>query len=88
MTSANARLVVAGMAAPPKGRIYQVWLDHPGDGRAPQPTAVLFSVNKHGNASVDVPGDLRHVSAVLVTDEPDGGSQVPSSRPVITAQPS
>lgn len=87
MSSSGSRLVVAGLPAPPEGRIYQVWLDHPDDGRAPEPTAVLFTVNRLGRASVDVPGDLGDVSAVLVTDEPMSGSSRPSSSPVITAQP-
>lgn len=84
----GAKLIVAGMPAPPQGRIYQVWLDHSDDDAPAEPTDVLFSVSKTGRATVDVPGDLRDVSAVLVTDEPDGGSSEPSSRPVIMAQPS
>lgn len=81
-----ARLVVAGMPAPPPGRIYQVWLDHPDDRQAPQPTDVLFSMSKHGRATVEVPSDLEDVSAVLVTDEPIGGSQVPTGEKVITVR--
>lgn len=84
----SARLVVSGLPAPPEGRIYQVWLDHPADGAPPKPTAVLFSVNRLGHASVDVPGDLGDVSTVLVTDEPLGGSSRPSGDQIITAQPS
>ena len=62
----NAKLVVGGLPAPPEGRIYQIWLD--GDnGTAPEPTEALFSVRK-GRASVDVPGDLKGVKQVLVTD--------------------
>ena len=34
---------------------------------------------------VDVPGDLRGVSQVLVTQEPAGGSRVSTHRPVIVA---
>lgn len=80
----NAQLVVAGLPAPPKGRIYQVWLDRD-DGSAPEPTAALFSVRK-GRASVGVPGDLSGVKQVLVTHEPLGGSQVPTRQPVIAAR--
>lgn len=80
----SARLVVAGLQAPPEGRIYQVWLDRD-DGTAPQPTEALFSVRK-GRASVAVPGDLSGVKQVLVTDEPLGGSEVPTRQPVIAAR--
>jgi hypothetical protein len=81
-----AKLVVAGLPAPPEGRIYQVWLDHPNDRQAPQPTNALFSMSKHRHATVDVPSDLEDVSAVLVTDEPIGGSQIPTGKKVITVR--
>jgi hypothetical protein len=61
-----------------------VWLDH-GGGRTPQPTDALFSVSREGHATVDVPGDLDGVKAVLVTDEPLGGSRIPTRAPVIAA---
>jgi hypothetical protein len=80
----SAKLVVAGLPSPPEGRIYQVWLDRD-SGTAPEPTEALFSVRK-GRASVDVPGDLTGVKQVLVTDEPLGGSEVPTRRPVIAAR--
>lgn len=80
----RVKLVVAGLQAPPEGRIYQVWVDR-GEGTAPEPTEALFSVRK-GRASVLVPGDLTGVEQVLVTDEPVGGSEVPTRRPVIAAR--
>jgi hypothetical protein len=79
----GTKLVVADLPAPPDGRIYQVWLDHPNDRQPPQPTDALFSVSKHGNATVDVPSDLKDVSMVAVTDEPIGGSEIPTGKKVI-----
>jgi hypothetical protein len=84
MTSDGAKLVVSGMPAPPEGRVYQVWLRR-GAGTTPKPTNALFSVSRAGDASVDVPGKLDGVDAVLVTDEPAGGSTLPTRAPVITA---
>lgn len=81
----RATLKVRDFPAPPSGRVYQVWLKRPG--RDPQPTDVLWSVRRDGSAQVAVPGSLDGVQAVLVTDEPAGGSEVPSKAPVITAQP-
>jgi anti-sigma-K factor RskA len=78
-------LVARRMPPPPRGRIYQVWLKRPG--RDPQPTAVLWSVRSDGSAQVDVPGSLDGVEAVLVTNERQGGADVPTRAPVITAQP-
>jgi hypothetical protein len=77
----SVKLVVTGLRAPPEGRIYQVWLDR-ANGTAAEPTEALFSVRK-GRASVDVPGDLHGVKRVLVTDEPAGGSEVPTRQPII-----
>ena len=79
----GATLVARGMPAPPSGRIYQVWLKRPG--RDPEPTSVLWSVRGDGSADVAVPGSLDGVEAVLVTDEPPGGSDAPTRMPVISA---
>jgi anti-sigma-K factor RskA len=81
----DGTLVVRDMPPPPAGRIYQVWLKRPG--QDPAPTDALWSVNAQGDAEVAVPGSLDGVEAVLVTDEPEGGSRVPTKTPVIQASP-
>ena len=81
----ESRLVARNFPPPPRGRVYQVWLKRPG--ADPEPTSVLWSVRSDGTAEVAVPGPLDDVEAVLVTDEPNGGSGQPSRQPVITAQP-
>jgi len=81
----SARLVVRDMPAPPAGRLYQVWLKRPG--QSPEPMPVLWAPRRDGSAEVYVPGRLDGVDAVLVTDEPRGGAQIPSKAPVITAVP-
>ena len=78
----NATLALAGMQAPPAGRIYELWLDDPNDRQGPKP-AGLFSV-VDGKASVEV-GKLKG-RTVLVTDEPlPSGSQVPTRTPIVKA---
>jgi hypothetical protein len=42
-------------------------------------------VRANGSAAVGVPGSLSGVSAVLVTQEPAGGTPAPTSAPVIVA---
>ncbi|HEY7829242.1 MAG TPA: anti-sigma factor [Solirubrobacteraceae bacterium] len=79
----HLELVVEGMPAPPRGRIYEVWLER--GTQAPAPTDALFSVTQHGEGDVDVPGNVTGVSKVLVTDEPLGGSPKPTRNPVIIA---
>jgi anti-sigma factor RsiW len=80
----RATLRVRDFPAPPQGRVYQVWLKRPG--RAPDPTTALFTV-RDGDATVQVPGSVEGVDQVLVTAEPDGGSQEPTMDPVIIASP-
>ena len=80
----RATLRVQDFPAPPQGRVYQVWLKRPG--RAPDPTTALFTV-RDGDATVQVPGSVEGVDQVLVTAEPDGGSQEPTMDPVIIASP-
>jgi hypothetical protein len=78
-------LLARNMPAPPAGRVYQVWLKRPG--KNPEPTDVLWSPRGDGSAEVAVPGSLDGVEAVLVTDEPPGGSAAPTKPPVIMASP-
>jgi anti-sigma factor RsiW len=80
----HAELVVHHLSPPPSGEIYEVWLNRPGHGA--QATRALFNVTDAGDADVDVPGDLRRVTQIMVTPEPAGGTQVPTHPAVITAQ--
>jgi hypothetical protein len=79
----HAELIVRHLSPPPAGRIYEVWLKRAG--QPPSPTSALFSVTTTGAGDVGVPGDLGGVSEVLVTQEPAGGSLVPTDAPVIVA---
>jgi hypothetical protein len=79
----HAELVVSGISQPPRGKIYELWLA--GGNGNPRPTDALFGVNHRGSASVNVPGNLAGVRRVMVTAEPLGGSQHPTSSPIIVA---
>ena len=81
----HSTLVTQGLPRPSSGRVYQVWIKRPG--HDPEPTDALFTVARDGSASVDVPHSLDGVEAVMVTSEPDGGSQVPTRDPVVIASP-
>ncbi len=82
LAAGRTELDVANLPAAPQGRVYEVWLQRNG---APQPTDALFTPTSDGRAAVAVPGSLKGVKAVLVTDEPAGGSTKPTRTPVITA---
>jgi hypothetical protein len=79
----RAELVLSGIPQPPRGKIYEIWKAR--DGKAPQPTNALFGVAHDGSASVDVPGSLDGVKQVMVTAERQGGSEHPTSSPIIVA---
>ena len=76
---------VSNMPPPPRGRVYQVWVKQPG--RPPAPDAV-FTVDREGRGSVGVRGDVEGAEAVLVTDEPQGGSPAPTRQPLVSGRPS
>ena len=78
----RASLVVNHFAQPPGGKIYEVWLVR--GKRPPAPTSALFSPTSAGKAVVEVPGDMKGVTSVLVTPEPMGGSPHPTHTPVIS----
>lgn len=79
----RAELQVAHMPPPPPGRVYQAWIVR---GGAPRPDAV-FTVDRSGRGSVALRGDPRGADAVLVTDEPEGGSTAPSVQPYVSVTP-
>jgi anti-sigma-K factor RskA len=78
----RAKLVVRGMPAPESGRVYQVWLKR-GD-TVPVPAGATFMLR---SGDVAIPRAVRPGDQVMVTSEPDGGSQVPTRRPIVVAQP-
>jgi hypothetical protein len=76
-------LTAAGLPQPRAGRVYEVWVKHPGG--PPQPTSSLFSPTRSGEATAAVPSGLGKGSVVMVTQEPAGGSARPTDAPVIVA---
>ena len=84
ITSGHGDLIVHRLPSLPAGRIYEMWVQR--GSAAPTPTGTLFAVRSNGSAAVGVPGSLSGVSAVLVTQEPAGGTLAPTSAPVIVAR--
>lgn len=77
----RAELIVDHLPQPGAGRIYEVWVKR--GSAAPRPARALFGVDTSGRATVVVPDSVRGVTAVLVTAEPTGGTNAPTTRPVI-----
>jgi anti-sigma-K factor RskA len=82
VTGDRGELIVNHLPPPGVGRIYEMWLQH--GSAAPRPST-LFGVTTSGTADLGVPGGVKGVSRVLVTAEPDGGTQAPTTTPVIVA---
>jgi anti-sigma-K factor RskA len=83
LSRGHAELIVGHMPQPAPGDIYEVWLQRPHGN--PAPTSALFGVTAAGNGVVEVPGNLARVRAVMVTQEPAGGTTVPTGPAVIVA---
>ncbi len=79
----RGELVVQRLSPPPVGRIYELWIER--GAQAPAPST-LFSVTSRHTALVGIPGSLHGVSAVLVTQEPAGGTLAPTQTPVIVTR--
>ncbi len=77
-------LTVSNMPEPSSGHVYEVWVKGPGHA-LPQPTNSLFAPTSSGAATVVVP-DSGGANEVLVTQEPAGGTQVPTGPAVIVAR--
>jgi anti-sigma-K factor RskA len=63
------------------GRVYEVWLAR---GKKVEPSS-LFAVRKDGSGEAAITGKLSGVGAVMVSEEPQGGSSKPTSDPVLIA---
>lgn len=84
LTGGHAELIVSHLDPPPAGQIYQVWLGR--SHGSPTPTSALFTPNAMGNGDFGVPGNLHGVSKIIVTQEPNTGTQEPTTQPLIVAR--
>ncbi len=76
----GAILEVRGMPSPRGDQVYQAWVER--DGMIePEMT---FEVTPDGRGAVAVPDDLSDAKAVMVTQEPRGGSRAPTGNPLLT----
>jgi anti-sigma factor RsiW len=66
-----------------RGRVYEVWIVKEGQ-NSPTPST-LFQVGKNGGGSAGVPYGLNDAEQVLVSSEPAGGSNQPTTDPVLSA---
>lgn len=74
----RAVLVTEDMVAPPEGSVYQVWFQTPADDMVP--AGVMEPVP---DQTLVLDGPAARATAVGITVEPRGGSQAPTTEPIV-----
>ena len=83
VSDGQAELVVDGLPSPGADKVYEMWIQH--DDEAPRPASneldhAVFMVR---SGRVDIPAHLEDGDRVMVTAEPDGGSRIPTTTPLV-----
>jgi Anti-sigma-K factor rskA/Putative zinc-finger len=78
----SAVFAATGLPAPPDGRTYQLWFVGADGARS----AGLFHPDANGQVTQVLDGDLGAAQAVAFTVEPAGGSEQPTSQPLLALQ--
>ena len=78
----DGRLAVSNFPSAGSDRVYQVWLVH---GHGKPASAGLFRVPASGQATFAIPESMKGVDQVLVSVEPGGGSDQPTTQPIVAA---
>ena len=76
----RAAFVGTDLAAPPSGHTYQLWYITSGGAAT---SAGTFDPNANGDAAVVLAGSPSGAATVGLTVEPDGGSEQPTTTPVL-----
>ena len=76
----NGRIELSNVEPLPPDRVLEAWVERDGEIEA---VPMLFVPNGEGEAATTI-GDMRGVSVVMVTEEPPGGSEAPTSEPIAT----
>ena len=82
VTGHSGTLKVTNLKKLDDDEVYQAWIQR---GQSIEPTESLFTPNKQGIATTSIP-DLNGVDVVMVSAEPKGGSEQPTSAPIIAIE--
>ena len=75
----RGELRLANVKQLPEGKVLEAWVQR---GNAVEPVPALFAPDHAGNASTTIE-DMKNVSLVMVTQEPAGGTKVPTTEPIV-----
>ena len=73
-------LKLAHVHQPAPGKVLEAWVRREGE---VEPVRALFVPDRAGRASTTI-ADMHGVDTVMVTEEPQGGSEEPTSPPIVT----
>lgn len=76
----SGTLQLANVPQLPDDRVLEAWVQRDGEVEA---VRALFVPDREGRASTQLP-DMTGVEVVMVTSEPKGGSEAPTSAPIVT----
>jgi anti-sigma factor RsiW len=75
----RGELRLANVRQLPEGKVLEAWVQR---GKAVEPVPALFVPDHAGNASTTIE-NMKNVSVVMVTREPEGGTKVPTTEPIV-----
>jgi anti-sigma factor RsiW len=75
----TGELRLTGLGQVEEGKTLEAWVQR---GKAYEPVKMLFTPDEAGNAKTQI-DDLKGAEAVLVTEEPSGGSKQPTQEPFV-----
>jgi anti-sigma-K factor RskA len=78
--SEHGRIKLENVPSLPPDKVLEAWVERDGE---VEPVPTLFVPNGEGEAATTI-GDMRGVTTVMVTREPPGGSEAPTSKPIAT----
>jgi anti-sigma-K factor RskA len=78
----SGTLHLANVKQLPDDRVLEAWVQRDGE---VEPVEALFVPDRRGQASTELP-DMDGVEVVIVTTEPKGGSESPTSAPIATIE--
>jgi anti-sigma-K factor RskA len=82
MEGDSATMHLANVREMPDDRVLEAWVQRDGE---VEPAGGLFVPDREGRATTMIP-DMDGVEAVMVTAEPEGGSESPTGVPMVTAK--
>jgi hypothetical protein len=75
----GGRLELAGVQQLSKDKVLEAWVERDGKVEA---VPALFVPDRHGHAETTI-ADMSGVETVMVTEEPSGGSETPTGKPIV-----